>query len=40
LVCGSLHERPELGNELPITRDLVLESLAGLMALRHLGVTT
>ena len=26
----SLHERPELGNELPITRDLVLESLDGL----------
>jgi hippurate hydrolase len=26
----SLHERPELGNELPITRDLVLESLEGL----------
>jgi len=26
----SLHERPEIGNELPITRDLVLESLEGL----------
>jgi hippurate hydrolase len=26
----SLHERPELGNELPITRDLVLESLESL----------
>ena len=26
----SLHERPELGNELPITRELVLESLDGL----------
>jgi len=26
----SLHERPELGNELPITRDLLLESLEGL----------
>jgi amidohydrolase len=25
-----LHERPELGNELPITRDAVLESLEGL----------
>lgn len=26
----SIHERPELGNELPITRELVLESLDGL----------
>ncbi|MDJ0769046.1 MAG: M20 family metallopeptidase [Ilumatobacter sp.] len=26
----SIHERPELGNDLPITRDLVLESLEGL----------
>ena len=26
----SLHERPELGNDLPVTRDLVLESLEGL----------
>ena len=26
----AMHERPELGNELPITRDLVLESLEGL----------
>jgi hippurate hydrolase len=26
----SLHERPELGNELPVTRELVLESLDGL----------
>jgi hippurate hydrolase len=26
----SLHERPEIGNELPITRDLVLASLDGL----------
>jgi amidohydrolase len=25
-----LHERPELGNELPVTRDVVLESLEGL----------
>ncbi len=26
----TLHEWPELGNELPITRDRVLESLEGL----------
>jgi hippurate hydrolase len=26
----AMHERPELGNDLPITRDLVLESLDGL----------
>src|SRR5690606_24315147 len=26
----ALHERPELGNELPITREAVLESLEGL----------
>lgn len=26
----SLHERPEIGNDLPITRDLVLEALDGL----------
>ncbi len=26
----AMHERPELGNDLPITRDLVLESLEGL----------
>ncbi len=26
----SLHQRPELGNELPVTRELVLESLEGL----------
>jgi hippurate hydrolase len=26
----AMHERPELGNELPVTRDLVLESLEGL----------